>query len=500
MAVIERHGDRRTGPAIIVVLGIFAFAVGFAFGPTGVVAGAAALAAGSLLAFREAREPFVTWPNAIALLMLVVWLIPIKAYRLPVNLVFHLEAYRLMIMVLVFAWFLWALSGRGGGGLAGAGHAKALLFLMAVAIASAVINFQEINAAATEPHEALKSLSYFLSFAIVFALVCSTLNTREGLETVVKALVIGGTIVALAALHEARATYNVFDHLHEWLPGFVREQRDVFEERGGRLRVYASAQHPIALGVALLMLVPLALHLATRAASKLRSRLWLFAGLFIAAGSMATVSRTTVVMGVAMVAVALLVRKDLVLRFWPLLLLLPFVVHVVAPGALGGLWKSFFPEQGLVSDLEGRAGQTGSGRFADVGPGFELWKEKPLIGHGLGSKTVEPRAPGEVSAAQPETEIIFDNQYLNALVLLGGLGLIATAWFVWGLVGKLVRFARDNLDENGDLAAACAIACAGFAASMFLFDAFFFVQATIVFFAIGAVGLRAKQLEVQRSA
>ena len=60
--------------------------------------------------------------------------------------------------------------------------------------------------------------------------------------------------------------------------------------------------------------------------------------------------------------------------------MLPVVIHFVAPGTIGGLYKPFFPEEGLVSSLEGRAGQGGSGRFADYGPGFELWRSSPSSG------------------------------------------------------------------------------------------------------------------------
>jgi len=38
------------------------------------------------------------------------------------------------------------------------------------------------------------------------------------------------------------------------------------------------------------------------------------------------------------------------------------------------------------------------------------------------------------------------------------------------------------------------VAAIGFAASMFLFDAFYFVQATLLFFVIAAIGFRARAL------
>jgi O-antigen ligase len=201
-----------------------------------------------------------------------------------------------------------------------------------------------------------------------------------------------------------------------------------------------------------------------------------------------------VVMAVAMVVVALWLRGKALLRFWPLLLVLPIVVHFLAPGALGGLYKAFFPKEGLVTSLEDRAGQSGSGRFADYGPGFEVWIGSPLLGTGIGEQTVpSDLPPGAVSGAE-EAELIFDNQYLNSLVTTGVLGLVAIVWFVWGAVLKLARAARRRLGQPSDLLAACSVSAAGFGASMLVFDALYFVQCALFFSIIAAIGLRARAL------
>ena len=102
--------------------------------------------------------------------------------------------------------------------------------------------------------------------------------------------------MAVTALYDSRFTYNVFEHLHEWIPVLEYVPREVDATRGGLIRVYGSAQHPIALGVALLMMVPLAIYLSGRAATVFRSRLWIGAAIVCAAGALSTVSRTTVVM------------------------------------------------------------------------------------------------------------------------------------------------------------------------------------------------------------
>jgi O-antigen ligase len=179
---------------------------------------------------------------------------------------------------------------------------------------------------------------------------------------------------------------------------------------------------------------------------------------------------------------------------------LPFVVHFVAPGALGGLYKSFFPEQGLIENLNERAGQGGSGRLADVGPGLDRWAKSPVVGRGLGSLSapyeVDPADRGEARAGVTiqDTELIFDNQYLHTIVTMGLVGIVGTIWFIWGAAFKLGAGARVTRGPPGDLIAACSASCAAFGASFFFFDALSFVQATLVFCIIAAVGLRLREL------
>jgi O-Antigen ligase len=475
---------------VAVVVGVVAFASSIFLGPEATVGGALVLVVACVLALRESTAPVFTWPNAVVTVVAILWLLPVKTYRLPVTLPFNLEPYRVYLLLFLFVWFVGLLGGSSR--VAADGHGRALLAFAAVVFATQVVNFHEINAGTTEP-EALKSLSYFLSFALVFLLVTSTIDSAASLDKLVRAIVIGATVVAVTALYDSRFSYNVFDHLHEWIPILDYQPREVVEERGGLLRVYGSAQHPIALSVALLMVVPLAIYLGGRAATVIRSRLWLAAGVICAVGALATVSRTTVIMIVAMAALAVWLRGKAVTRFWPLLLALPFVVHVLAPGAMGGIYKSFFPEEGLVSNLSDRAGQSGSGRFADVRPGLRIWEASPLLGEGIGAQTIVEDDPRQASSGQI-TEIIFDDQYLNTLVTTGALGLVAVLWLVWGAVAKLSRAARRRIGQPGDLLAACSVSAIGFAASMFLFDAFYFVQVTLLFFIIAGIGFRTRAL------
>jgi hypothetical protein len=317
----------------------------------------------------------------------------------------------------------------------------------------------------------------------------------DGIVSVLRAVAIGAAVVACAALYESRTHVNLFDHLHSVLPFLVHFGRDNQNVNGGALRVRASAQHPIALGCALVMCVPIALHLATRAGSVRRRRIWLGLAALICMGALATVSRTVVLMLVAMTICAFVVYGRQLLRFWPLLIVLAIATHFAAPGVVSHIFKRFNPNGGLVSQLDSRAGMRGSGRLADLGPGLSSWSSSPLFGHGLGTIA----STGDSLATLPTSEIsgppiIFDDQYMNTLVSIGLLGLLCVFVFIWGSVVRMARTARRARGPDAALVGTCAIVAAGFGAGMATFDAFTFVQATLLFFIVTALGLRARAL------
>jgi hypothetical protein len=203
-------------------------------------------------------------------------------------------------------------------------------------------------------------------------------------------------------------------------------------------------------------------------------------------------------MGAAMLAVGLFLRGSRIARYWPLLVVVVLALHVAAPGAGRHLYGAFFPRGGLSHQLNARTGEVGSGRLSDIVPGLRSLEQQPLFGHGLGTGRVRgsvlANGPGVITDPKTGAAIIFDDQYMNALVALGTLGLLGVLWFVWGGAWRLVAAARRTPGRCSDLTAACAVATAGFGAGMLAFDAFSFVQCTLIFFVIMALGQRARAL------
>jgi O-antigen ligase len=191
-----------------------------------------------------------------------------------------------------------------------------------------------------------------------------------------------------------------------------------------------------------------------------------------------------------MLLLALILRGRRLVRLWPALIVAAVALHFAAPGVMGAVYHAFTPQQGLVQDATGRAGLQGSGRLSDIDPGLDLWHTSPVVGIGRGN----PLVGGQDGERPSQSSIIFDNQYMTTLVLTGLFGFLALVCFLVVTASKLLNGAFERRGPEGDFLACCGLATAGFAVGIFFFDAFSFVQVTLVYFVIAALGLRVLQI------
>jgi O-antigen ligase len=223
------------------------------------------------------------------------------------------------------------------------------------------------------------------------------------------------------------------------------------------------------------MLLPLGVYLGLR----FRQNRWWVAVALLGMGSLATLSRTSILMLVVIALVLLKLRPREVKRFWPALLPLLLVVHFVMPGTIGGIRASFFPQGGLIAQQSENAGGRGSGRIADLGPALDEYSQTPLFGQGFGS-----RLTGRDKANAP----ILDDQWLKTLLETGLIGAFAWAWLYFRASRKLMRAGKQDDSERSFLFVALASSIISFAFGMFLYDAFSFIQATFLLFILLALG------------
>ena len=438
------------------------------------LAAIAALAAGSLVLAGS-----LSWPTLLSALVLVIVFVPIRRYAFPGSLPIQLEPYRLLVALLLTAWVA-ALLADPRVRLRRSAFDGSLALICVVAVASVLANATRVAALQTE---VLKSLSFLASFVLVFFLVVSVVRRRNEVEQVLKTLVSSMAVVGILAAVESRTGFTAFGHLDRFIPILQAGEELV---RGSGTRARGPAEHPIALGAVLVLCVPLAFYLATSAASR---RLWWSAALAaLTMGTLATLSRTGILMLVVVGLVYLWLRPRETIRLWPLLLPALAAVHFALPGTLGSLKASFFPEGGLVAQQSNLAGDCVSGgRIADIGPALDELAPQPLLGIGYGTR---------ITTGPDSNACILDSQWLGTLLEVGVLGFLAWVWLFTLFVRRLGRGARDR-GPRGDLCAALAASVAAYAVSMTTYDAFSFVQVTVVLFLL--LGLSASVVALSRA-
>ena len=423
------------------------------------------------IVFAVAYRTLLSWESLLAVLVLVILFIPMQRYVLPGSLPFELEPYRLLVG-LVFAGWLASLLVDPRVRLRRSGLEAPILLLMVATFGSILANGGRV---AGLESDVAKSVTFFVSFVLIFYLIVSVVRTRAQVDLLLKFLIGGAAILAGLAIVESRTGYNVFNHLSGFVP--LLEPADVlgtFEQDRG-LRAYASAQHPIALGAALVMLIPPAIYLVRRTAQR---RWWLAAGL-LGLGSLATLSRTSVIMLVVVGVVFLRMRPMETRRVLPYLLPALVAVHLVLPGTLGTLKESFFPAGGLIAEQTANPGSRGQGRIADIGPGLREFAEKPLFGQGYGTRVVD---------FNRQNAQILDDQWLGTLLETGLAGAVGWLWLFSRAGRRLARRARADSSSDGWLLTALTASVATFAVGMLTYDAFAFIQGNLLLFILLGLG------------
>jgi len=429
----------------------------------------------------------LAWRSLLTGILLIVFFIPIRRYTVPGNLPFQMEPYRLVVMLVLAGWFSallvdprvrWRRSGLEA----------PLLAFAAAALASVLVNWAHVRSLGVEPN-AIKSLTFLVSFLLVVFMIASLVRSIRDVDFLIQVLVVGGSVLAGFALFEAVSGYNIFNHLSGALP-FLRSEPLPFSlsntlanDRGGRLRVYASAQDPIALSAVLVMLVPLAIYLA---GSDRRRLLWSSCAAVLLLGAVAPLSRTGIVMMLVVGGVFIWLRPQQTRRLWPALLPGFLVLHLILPGSLGALESAFFPAGGLIAQQQSGAGTGGSGRLADVGPSLAEWSRSPILGEGYGTRIVDgptPNAP------------ILDDEWLGLLLETGICGVAAWLWLYGRMLRRLVAGAKADRSRHGLLCTALTASIASYAVGMLTYDAFSFIQVTLVLFFL--LGLGSAAIAVQ---
>jgi O-antigen ligase len=416
------------------------------------------------------------WKWLVGLFLLVVFFIPPRRYAIPAGLPFELDPYRLVLAGLLVAWLFSALSDEEMR-LRSSGLLAPLLIFGVAIVGSIAANPGRVSAYETS---VVKVLSVFIGFFLVFFLLVNVLRTRESCETALRVLVLGGAILALLAIIERKTGWSPFNDLSRYIPliqpstGIPGQDATGYVDVFRGVRALGSAEHPIALGALLAMLAPVAAGLAVVR----RQAIWLASLVLLVMGSFASNSRTPVLMLFAWAIMFTILRWSDAKRFIPFALVAFAMIHLVMPGALGTLRSSLNPGQIKAEQTSRADSQLAAGRFADLGPSFEEFRQKPVLGYGIGTRiTTGPNANAR----------LLDDQWLGTLLDTGLVGIVGFAWLLGRYVVR-VSSASRRAGVDGALLAGLASAVFAYGVGMFTYDALSFTQVTLVLFVLLAVG------------
>lgn len=464
LAAEPTNGQRASLAVVAGAVTVLAVSVALGAAP-GVVAPAVAV----LVLLAVSHRTVLAWKNLIAAMLLVILFIPMRRYALPGGLPFQLDPFRLLVAFVLVGWTASLLTDPAIR-LRRTGLGAPLVLVLVATIASDLANGSRVSAVGSDVS---KNLTFFLAYFAIVLIVVSVTVSREQVDGLIKVLVGGGAVVAAFAILESRTHFNVFDHLSTFLPFLQQQSVEGISDPSRGYRTYGSAQHPIALSAMLVLIAPISIYLVRRTNQR---RWWLAAGLLFA-GTISTISRTSVLMLLAVVATLVVLRAKEMRRMWPALIPMLFLVHVAMPGTLGTLKQSFFPSGGILSQQSSAVGTTGQGRLADVGPALDSWYADPLFGEGYATRVIGgPGVDGQ----------ILDDQWLGTLVETGVFGVFAWVWLLSRVIRRLGRAARQDRSDTGWLLTALTASVVSFAVGMFFYDAFAFIQVTVVFFVLVA--------------
>lgn len=409
----------------------------------------------------------------------LVWALAVVAFFVPdryeiaAGLPIDLEPYRIVFAVICLVWLVALLTNPSSR------FRRSMLDIPLIAILasfmlSIVANPERAN---RFDQSIIKALVLFATYILMVYLISSVFPTLEDTRRFIGIVVGLGSVVAVFAVVESVTGYNIFE---EWLRvGWLREipLANLGEAtRGEVTRAHASASHPIALGVMLAMLFPLATYLAHR------DRRWLISAMLLLSGIVATVSRTPLVMLVVIMIVVALFRPAESLRVVGATAFAGLAIFVASPSLLTSVGESFFPSGGLLSEQSNTA--TGNvesrGRLADLAPVVRDWMNEPLVGQGFGSRPVDGR---EDSLGDGRYSGVLDDQWLDLLLETGVVGVAVWIGLFYTLIRALLKRARIP-DDTGFLCVALLASVVGFAVAMLFLDAFSFPQLIFVAFVI----------------
>jgi O-antigen ligase len=404
-------------------------------------------------------------PWALAGFMAMVWLVPFDSITLPIPLPLDAKLDRPVLVGIGALWVLSMVGARTVTRLRMSAVHWALLLFIVIALSSLVLN-REVIIHLGEMDLAVRKLALLFSYAVLFVIVASSIKPSE-VRNFTIFMVILASITAAGALAEYRFSYNPFFTLTSHvLPVSLPPELGAVDSIG-RKSVVGPTIHPLA--VAMMMSLALPFALLGFLSSKERRQKWLYclAVVLMIAAAFGTQRKTSVVAPAFGMIVMLAYTPHAFKRLLPIGVALLVVVHVVAPGALGGVTDQLKPSNffGVMSTKD---------RQSDYGAIKPDVIQHPLLGRGYESYDQKKYR-------------ILDNQYLTTIIGVGVLGILSYLAIFLTILRLANRVARSDDPDLAPTATAASAAIASLVIGSGLLDVFALPQLPYLICFIGAL-------------
>lgn len=338
-----------------------------------------------------------------------------------------------------------------------------LIFMGAVAVSFVAAMTRVIDT--TESNGATNALVAMISWIGLMLIASDSHMSPERLTILLHRLTLFGSIMSAVGLLQFLTGQLLVDRIS--IPGLTWNSVVTLTERNGFTRPSGTATHPLEFGIAICMLLPVAVHVAFDAPSALPRWRRFLPVVMLGAAAPLSLSRS------AMISFAVV----LVFLFptWG-----PRLRRFATAAVIGGLLAAYVAVPGFLGTLAGMVTGLGedtsiSSRTDSYAMAFQYWLRSPIVGRGFGTFDNSYR--------------ILDNQYLGLLIDTGVLGVAAVLCLMIGAVTRSLWVRRHTADARArSLAVTLAASISAGALSNAFYDGFAFpIFAGLLFLLIGLV-------------
>jgi O-antigen ligase len=404
-------------------------------------------------------------PWALAAFLAMVWLIPFDSITLPISLPLDAKLDRPFLVCMAGLWVLSLIGRNTVSRLRMSPVHWALLAFVVIAMSSLVLN-DSVLIRLNETDLAIRKLALLLSYVLLFVIVASSIKPEE-VRNFIKLLVGLSSITAIGALIEYRTGYNAFFQWSSHLFPVVIPSELGAVDSIGRKSVIGPTIHPLAVAMMMSLTLPFALTGFMNSVERRKRILYGLAVVLMIAAAFGTQRKTSVVAPAFGIIVLIAYRPQLVRRLVPIFVGLIVVVHVIAPGALGGVTDQLKPQNlfGVMSTKD---------RQSDYGAITPDVLQHPLLGRGYESYDQKKYR-------------ILDNQYLTTIIGVGIVGIASYLAIFFSILLMAHRLARSKEGEEASRAMAAAAAIASLVVGSMLLDVFALPQLPYLIVFIGGL-------------